>query len=76
MDRHVIDLLSLIAVVIGGVNLGLAAFLGYDPLATILGGYGTYYTKVAYIIIGIASLWTFYAYLLTPGEQKWHPDEM
>ncbi|CDF59342.1 DUF378 domain-containing protein [Thermobrachium celere] len=73
MNRHVIDLLSLIAVVVGGVNLGLTALLGYDPLATILGGYTTYYTKVAYIIIGAASLWTFYAYLLTPGEQEVSP---
>lgn len=68
MNKHVIDLLSLIAVVVGGVNLGLAALFEYDPLAMILGGYGTYYTKVAYIIIGIASLWTFYTYLMTPGE--------
>lgn len=68
MKNHVLDLLALMAVVIGGVNLGLSAVFEYDLLASILGGYSTYYTKTAYIIIGIASLWTFYSYLLTPGE--------
>jgi uncharacterized membrane protein YuzA (DUF378 family) len=67
LRSHVIDLISLILVVIGGINWGFVALFGYDPLGIIFGGYGTLITKIIYGAVGLAALWTFYAYLMTPG---------
>lgn len=63
-----LNLLSLMFVVIGGVNSGFVALLGFDPLVTILGGYNELITKAIYGLFGISSLWVFYAYLMTPGQ--------
>jgi uncharacterized membrane protein YuzA (DUF378 family) len=63
----VIDLSSLILVVIGGINWGFVALFGYDPLGIILGGYNAIIARIVYGAVGLAALWTFYAYLMTPG---------
>lgn len=67
-NTRVINLLSLILVIVGGVNWGLVAIFGFDPLAPILGGYDSIITRLVYGAVGLAALWTFYAYLMTPGE--------
>lgn len=63
-----LNLISLIFVVVGGFNWGLVAIFGFDALAPIFGGYDSLVTRVVYGAVGLASLWVFYAYLMTPGE--------
>lgn len=63
-----LNLLGLILVIVGGVNWGLVAIFGFDPLAPILGGYDSIVTRIFYGAVGLAALWTFYAYLMTPGQ--------
>lgn len=64
---RVINLLSLMLLVISGVNMGFVAIIGFDPIVTMLGGYDDISVRVLYGIFGISSLWVFYAYLMTPG---------
>lgn len=70
--NRVLNLSSLILVIVGGVNWGLVALFGFDPLAPILGGYNSIITRLVYGAVGLAALWTFYAYLMTPGEDYDH----
>ncbi|GEM_PF-2966556 len=63
-----INLLCIMLVVIGGVNWGLVALFGYDPLGGLLGGYSSPVTRILYGIIGIAAIVVFNGYLMTPGE--------
>lgn len=68
MDFYkILNLTCLAFVIVGGLNWGFVSLLGFDPLAPILGGYDSLLTKIIYGAIGISSLWTFYAYIMTPG---------
>lgn len=53
--------------VLGGVNMGFVAIIGFDPLVSMFGGYNALMTRVIYGVFGISALWVFYAYLMTPG---------
>ena len=65
---RMLNLISLMFVVICGVNSGFVALIGFDPLVAILGGYNELIIRVIYGAFGISSLWVFYAYLMTPGQ--------
>lgn len=67
-NRRFLNIMSLALVIIGGVNWGMVAIFGFDPLAPILGGYNSFLTRLVYTLVGLAALWVFYAYLMTPGE--------
>jgi uncharacterized protein len=67
-SNHVLNLTSIILLIVGGFNWGLVAIFGFDPLAPILGGYDSIITRIFYGVVGLASIWAFYGYLMTPGE--------
>jgi uncharacterized membrane protein YuzA (DUF378 family) len=71
-NTRVLNLSSLVLVIVGGVNWGLVAIFGFDPLAPILGGYDSIVTRLVYGAVGLAALRTFHAYLMTPGEDYDH----
>lgn len=51
-----VDLLSLILLIIGGLNWGLVGFAQYDVVAALLGA-GSTATQFVYVLIGLAALW-------------------
>lgn len=65
---RVLNLLSLMILVLGGLNLGFIAIVGFDPLAPMIGGYNSALSKVVYGAFGLSAIWVFYAYLMTPGQ--------
>lgn len=67
--RRSLNLVSLMLLIVGGVNWGLVSIFGFDALAPILGGYDSIITRVVYGAVGLSALWVFYAYLMTPGDQ-------
>jgi uncharacterized protein len=77
MNRYfrIFNLLSLMFVVIAGVNMGFVAIIGFDPLVPMLGGYDTPMTRIIYAVFGFSALWVFYAYLMTPGMDSEHSKE-
>lgn len=65
---RILNLVTLAIVILGGINWGLIAISGFDPLLPILGGYTSPFARIFYGIVGLSSLWVFYAYLMTPGS--------
>jgi uncharacterized protein len=65
---RVLNLMSLMFIVLGGLNLGFISIIGFDPLAPIVGGYNSVLARVIYGVFGLSSIWVFYAYLMTPGQ--------
>ncbi|MCX7903226.1 MAG: DUF378 domain-containing protein [Caloramator sp.] len=65
---RILNLVTLAIVILGGVNWGFIAISGFDPLLPILGGYTSPFARIFYGIIGLSSIWVFYAYLMTPGS--------
>lgn len=51
-----VNVLSLIMLVIGGLNWGLVGFAQYDVFAALLGP-GSTATRVVYVLIGLAAIW-------------------
>jgi uncharacterized membrane protein YuzA (DUF378 family) len=55
-----IDWIALILVIIGGLNWGLVGLLNFN-LVTLIFGEMTILTKIIYIIVGLAALYTIYS---------------
>lgn len=68
--RRFINITCLIILIIGGLNTGFIAVLGVDPLYLIFGGSDSIITKIAYGAVGLSAIYTFYAYIMTPGQEK------
>lgn len=52
----IINVIALLLVIIGGINWGLVGLLNFN-LVDFLFGMGTIFTKIIYILVGIAALW-------------------
>lgn len=46
--------------VLGAINWGLVGLLGIDIVSTLLGGSGSLFVKVVYILIGLAGVYKAY----------------
>jgi len=51
-----IDFLTLIFVIIGGLNSGLLGFFGYDAAAAVFGPH----VKIAYMVVGVSAVWQLF----------------
>ena len=56
---NVLDWLALLLVVIGDLNWGLVGLFNFNLVATIFGDM-TMITKIIYIVVGVAALYTLY----------------
>ncbi len=52
-----INLVTLILIIIGGLNWLSMGLAGFDVLAAVFGGTGGVVTRIAYVIIGLSALW-------------------
>lgn len=52
-----VDIAALILLVIGGLNWGLVGIFGFDVVAWLFGGSGTFLARTVYIIIALAACW-------------------
>jgi uncharacterized membrane protein YuzA (DUF378 family) len=51
-----LNLVTLILVIVGGVNWGLVGLFQFDLVATIFGA-GSLLARVVYILVGVSALW-------------------
>lgn len=51
-----LDMLSLLLVIVGGLNWGLVGLLNFDLVATIFGA-GSVLSRVVYVLVGVSALW-------------------
>ncbi len=55
-----INIITLILIIIGGVNWGLVGFFNFDLVAAIFGGQTAALSKIVYILVGLSALWQLY----------------
>jgi uncharacterized membrane protein YuzA (DUF378 family) len=51
-----INILTLILVIVGGLNWGLVGLFGFDLVAAIFGG-GSALSRIVYVLVGLAAAW-------------------
>jgi uncharacterized membrane protein YuzA (DUF378 family) len=52
-----LDKISLILVIIGGLNWGSIGIFGFDLVAWIGGGQNSVVSRIIYTVVGLAALW-------------------
>ena len=52
-----LDRISLVLLIIGGINWGLVGLFRFDLVAWIFGGQGAIISRVIYTVIALASIW-------------------
>ncbi|PIR59297.1 MAG: DUF378 domain-containing protein [Candidatus Pacebacteria bacterium CG10_big_fil_rev_8_21_14_0_10_56_10] len=57
MKMNPLDWVTLVLVVIGGINWGLVGLIGLDLVATIFGAM-SFITRVVYILVGLSAIYT------------------
>ncbi|MDR2729109.1 MAG: DUF378 domain-containing protein, partial [Chitinispirillales bacterium] len=57
--RHLnaLDWIALVILIVGGLNLGLMGFFGFDLIAAVFGAM-SFLTRVIYALVGISALYT------------------
>jgi len=65
-----INLVTLILIIIGGLNWLSMGLAGFDVLAALFGGAGAAMTRVAYVIVGLSAIWQLMPFVqsFTDGE--------
>ncbi len=51
------DKLALTLMIIGGLNWGLVGIFGFDLVAWALGGQGSIFARIVYILVALAAIW-------------------
>jgi uncharacterized membrane protein YuzA (DUF378 family) len=51
-----LNILTLILLVVGGLNWGLVGAFGFDLVAAIFGG-GSLLARLVYVLVGLSALW-------------------
>lgn len=51
-----INIITLILVIIGGLNWGLVGLFGFDLVAAILGS-ASWLSRIVYVLVGLSALW-------------------
>lgn len=64
-----LNILTLMLVIVGGLNWGLVGLFNFDLVATIFGA-GSMLSRVVYILVGISALWQ-----LVPLSAAFRSDE-
>ncbi len=59
MDKSVLDKLSQVLIVVGGLNWGLIGFFDYNLVEKLFKVDSTL-TTIVYDLVGLAALWAFY----------------
>jgi hypothetical protein len=64
------NIITLVLIIIGGINWGLVALFRYDLVAALFGGQDAALALITYLLIGLSALWQLYPLTLafqTPG---------
>ncbi len=52
-----LNIVTLLLVIIGGINWGLVGALQFDLVAAIFGGQDAPLARVVYVLVGLSALW-------------------
>jgi uncharacterized membrane protein YuzA (DUF378 family) len=64
-----LNILTLILVIVGGLNWGLVGLLNFDLVATIFGN-GSVLARLVYVLVGLSAVWQLWplSTAFGPGE--------
>lgn len=51
-----LNILTLVLVIVGGLNWGLVGLLGFDLVAAIFGA-GSVLARLVYVLVGVSAVW-------------------
>jgi uncharacterized protein len=54
---HIVNVVTLILVIVGGLNWGLVGLFQIDLVAAIFGGEAAMLSRLIYILVGLSALW-------------------
>jgi uncharacterized protein len=57
VEMHVLNVITLVLVIIGGLNWGLVGLFQLDLIAAIFGGEAAILSRLIYILVGLSALW-------------------
>ena len=52
-----LNIITLLLVIVGGINWGLVGALQFDLVAAIFGGQDAPLARVVYVLVGLSALW-------------------
>ncbi|MDQ3289232.1 MAG: DUF378 domain-containing protein [Pseudomonadota bacterium] len=52
-----LNIVTLVLVIIGGINWGLVGFFGVDLVAALFGGQDALLSRIVYGLVGLSALW-------------------
>ena len=56
-----LNLLTLVLLIVGGLNWGLVGAFHFDLVATLFGGQDALLARVVYVVVGLSALWQIVA---------------
>ena len=68
----ILDKIALALSIIGGLNWGMIGLFNFDLVAFIGGGSGTWFSRVIYVIVGLAALWCLTLLFRSWDERETH----
>jgi uncharacterized protein len=52
-----INIITLVLVIVGGINWGLVGLAQFDLVAAIFGGQDALLARIVYVLVGLSALW-------------------
>jgi uncharacterized membrane protein YuzA (DUF378 family) len=52
-----VNVITLLLVIVGGLNWGLVGLFQFDLVAALFGGQGSALARLVYILVGVSALW-------------------
>jgi uncharacterized membrane protein YuzA (DUF378 family) len=65
-----LNLISLLLVIIGGVNWGLMGLFQFDLVAAIFGGQDASLARIVYILVGVSAVWQLIPFMRAIGRDE------
>ena len=56
---RIVNVITLVLLIVGGLNWGLVGLFGFDLVAALFGD-GSAFSRIVYILVGLAALWCLY----------------
>jgi hypothetical protein len=57
---NVVDWIAMVLLIVGGINWGLVGLFQFDLVAAIFGGQDALLSRIVYILVGLAALYSIY----------------
>lgn len=54
---HALNIITLLLIIVGGLNWGLVGLFQFDLVAAIFGGQEATLSRIVYVLVGLSALW-------------------